>query len=94
MAPGERLAPASTWTLIKTRGVPVSPKYLLMDETTSRVRVEWTAHVVYSSTFNMTPVQAVWVYVGLTERRQHPRTTSGGPLLISPLPRRLTGQRR
>ncbi len=47
-----------------------------MDETVTRTEAEWTAHIVYPTAFNMTPVQAVWVYMGMNERRQRPRTAA------------------
>jgi hypothetical protein len=49
---------------------------LVMDATVTKVDAEWTAQVVHSSAFNMTPVQAVWIYLGLNERRRKVREAS------------------
>ncbi len=49
---------------------------LVMDEKVSKVEAEWTAQIVHSSASRLTPVQAVWVYLGLNERRQKLRESS------------------
>jgi hypothetical protein len=49
---------------------------VVIDGTVTRTEAEWTAQVVYPSAFNMTSVQAVWVYMGMNERRQRPRSAA------------------
>lgn len=46
-----------------------------MSPATSRAQAEWTAQVYYCISSGLAPVEAVWVYLGLSERRQQRRGT-------------------
>lgn len=48
----------------------------VIDANVSQIEAERVARISYPSASVMDPIEAVWVYVGLNERRQRPRNAA------------------